>query len=222
MLKVAVSREADIVYAQPVNNVHHQDRYRDVASRVTKYIVGALAGDMSTTRFNSFRVIRGQIARSASSRCSHETYLDIALSWFSSRVETFPLEMFDRRSVRRKESGYTFKKLLSHARRLILSSRIKYLRIGGYIGLVAMFLGILFAGYVLFSELLYPGSFGAVGWASLFVSVAMFNGLIAILITAVLEYLSILVMRAQGKPVFFAVDRSADQAIAAYLTGSYD
>lgn len=216
MLNVAVSDQLDIVYANAVNDVH-ESPLRDIGSRLAKRITAILAGDMGVLKFSSFRVIRGVIARSASSVCGHETYFDIALSWFSRRAGTLPLHIKDRRFIEGKKSGYSMRKLLSHARRLVISSRVKALRIGGYLGVGAMLFGAAFAAYVAFMEFFSPGVFGARGWSSLIVSSMMFGGMTLFLVSAALEYLSILVLRAQGKPTFFVVDRSGDAVIASYL-----
>lgn len=221
MLQVAVSRHLDIVYAHAVDGVH-ESHLRDMGSRLTKGLTGILAGDMGVLKFSSFRVIRGAIARSASSVCGHETYFDIALSWFTRRVGTLPLNIKDRRFIEGKKSGYSLGKLLSHARRLVMSSRVKALRIGGYLGVAAMMFGFAFATYVAFREFVSPGVFGARGWSSLIVSSMVFGGMTLFLVSAALEYLSILVLRAQGKPTFFVVDRSGDTAIASYLKETGD
>ena len=49
--------------------------------------------------FNSYRIIRGDIARGAAAICRHETYFDVALSWFSKRVTNVSLPLIDIRNV---------------------------------------------------------------------------------------------------------------------------
>lgn len=219
MLRLAVSTQLDVVYASPEGGVH-QSAFRDLGSNLIKRFTGILAGDMGVLNFSSFRVIRGAIARAASSVCGNETYFDVALSWFSRRVGSLPLHIKDQRYIEAKKSGYSFRKLVSHGRRLVMSSRIKALRICGYIGGGVVLLGFVFAAYVAFNAYFFPGAFGARGWSSLIVSNMVFGGMTLFLISAVLEYLSILVLRAQGKPTFFIVDRSGDLAIASYLKES--
>lgn len=219
MLRLAALEEFDVIYANPDDDVH-ESSIRDIGSRVTKWLTAMFAGDMAVLRFNSFRAIRGSVARSASGVCGHETYFDVALSWFTRRTGVLRVEMKDRRFIDGKRSGYSLRKLASHARRLIMSSRIKALRIGAYIGIVAMMGGFSFAAYVMLLELVNPGGFGARGWGSLIVSNLVLGGMVLFLLSAVLEYLSILVLRAQGKPTFFVVDRSSDTVVAAYLKSS--
>lgn len=216
MLNVAVSRQLDIVYAHAADGVH-ESALRDLGSRSMKFLTGVLAGDMTVTKFSSFRVIRGSIARAASCVCGHETYFDIALSWFSCRMDVLVLQIKDQRFIESKKSGYSLRKLLSHARRLVMSTRVKALRIGGYLGFAAMLFGFTFAAYVALNEFFFPGAFAARGWSSLIVSNMVFGGMTLFLLSVALEYLSILVLRAQGKPAFFVIDRSGDAAIASYF-----
>lgn len=60
-----------------------------------------------------------------------------------------------------------------------------------------------------------PESFQAVrGWLSLFLSVLFFGGMTALLAGIAVEYLTMLLRLAQGKPTFFVVDRSKDRLLA--------
>jgi hypothetical protein len=221
MLRLAVSQGLDVVYASPQGAIH-ESAIRDLGSVLFKRLIGLLAGDRNVALFNSFRVIRGSIARAASSVCGHETYFDVALSWFTRRVGTLAIEMKDHRVIGGAESGYSIRRLLSHARRLLMSTQVKMLRGGALVGVVTMAAGFVFAGVIIAKELLAPGSFGPKGWGSLMVANMVFGGMALFLISAALEYLSVLVLRAQGKPVFFAVDRTSDSRVAHYLERRID
>ena len=52
---------------------------------------------------------------------------------------------------------------------------------------------------------------------SLILAVFFFGGLSALLVGIALEYMTILLLDSQGRPPFFAVDRSADERIAQFL-----
>jgi hypothetical protein len=82
-----------------------------------------------------------------------------------------------------------------------------------------MLVALFFATFITATEIINPGSFGAPGWGSLMVSQMFFGGLTLFLVGAVLEYVAVLVLRAQGKPVFFVIDRSQDARIASLLAG---
>ncbi len=48
-------------------------------------------------------------------------------------------------------------------------------------------------------------------------AILIIGGCTILMIGIVLEYLSVLVQRAHGKPVFFIVDRSSDALLLAYF-----
>lgn len=217
LLALAVSKGADIVYAKPNSGVHDA-AMRDLTSRSFKRLMQWITGNPNLSNFNSFRLIRGPIARAAASVCTHDTYLDIGLSWFTQRIETISLEMKDERFIRTGKSGYSFRALLSHAWRMMFSSQIKLLRIGSLIGLAAMLLSVLGGVYVLVKKLIHPELIEVQGWASLILAIVFFGGLTAFMLGIALQYLSTLVLKAHGKPTFFTVDRSGDAALAKRLS----
>lgn len=218
MLETSVSQQADVVYANSEQSVH-QKPIRDWTSRGFKSLVARATDNPHVKDFNSFRLIRGVIGRAAASVCTSETYFDIAVCWFTDRVLSISLPLKDFRYIKSGESGYTIGKLLSHARRMIVSSETKVLRTGALFGLLAMVLAILFGGNFLINKLFYPETIPVVGWTSLFLSVMLFGGLLAVLSGIALEYLTIIMLHTQGKPTFFIVDRASDYTLAEYFRG---
>lgn len=217
MLKTAVTRQVDIVYAHPLEGVHRKG-YRDFASRSIKHLLARASGNTMLKHVNSFRLMRGAIARSAASVCGHETYFDIALSWFADKFTTLDLILQDSRFLKTGKSGYNFFKLMTHARRLILSSQPKILRSGAAFGFIAVLISILLAGKLLYSAWFAPQLIDVRGWSSLFVGIIFFGGISALLLGIVLEYLTNIVLHTQGKPVFFEVDRSLDAVLREYFS----
>jgi polyisoprenyl-phosphate glycosyltransferase len=217
LLKKAVTSSLDVVYANPEQSVH-ESAVRDWSSKAFKAAVSFSTGNKYVRDFNSFRLIRGAIARAAASVCSHGTYFDIALCWFSKSISSILLPLKDLRYVESGSSGYTIRKLFSHARRMIVSSDVKVVRLGATIGFFAMSFSFLVALVVLIGKLVNPSFFPVQGWASLFLGVLFFNGLLAILIGIVLEYLSVILLHIQGKPTFFTVDRLSDDILLKYFS----
>lgn len=212
LLAIAVKTGADIVYAKPNTGVHDAV-LRDLSSRVFKRLMRWVTNNPNLSDFNSFRLIRGPIARAAASVCTHDTYLDMGLSWFTERIETVSLEMKDERYIRTGKSGYSFRALLSHAWRMLFSSQIKILRFGSLIGLITMAVSILWGAYILLRKLIQPEQIEVQGWASLILAICFFGGLTAFMLGIALQYLSTLVLKAHGKPTFFTVDRSGDSIL---------
>lgn len=209
MLAIVAATGADVVYGQAAGKVHEKV-VRDFSSRNYKATIERLTGNRQITKASSFRLIRGPVARAASSVCGHDTYFDIALGWFTQRIDVCQMDLRDARFIETGRSGYSIATLLSHARRLAFSSQIKLLRFGALLGIAI--LGLTFAACILlvFTKMLLPSVIIARGWTSLMLTISFFSGTILFLIGIMLEYISILVMRAHGKPLYFTVDRSSD------------
>jgi glycosyltransferase involved in cell wall biosynthesis len=216
MLRKAVGESVDIVYAQPESAVH-EARSRDWASRGFKQLMVRLSGNPNVRHFSSFRLIRGPLARAVSSVCGHDTYFDVALSWFTTRVAFVPMTLKDERFIAKGQSGYKLPRLLSHARRMLISSQVKVLRICGLFGLAVVASSIVASLFLVLQHFLFPESILARGWTSLALIALFFGGFISFMIGIALEYLSSLVLVAHGKPLYFVADRSGDAAVAAYF-----
>ena len=207
LLSATVPRGFDLCYARPTAGVHAS--WRDAASRGAKRLVAFLVGDRFVPMFNSFRLIRGGVARAAGALASYDVYLDVALRWFTSRLCAVELPLRDPR-VGAQRSGYTLRSLLTHLRRLLMSYHLtvlRYVMLGGFATSAGF--GLLGFGLVV-EKLVWPSSVPVQGWTSMFVTTAFFGGLTLFLLGLILERLSTMLTRAQGHPAFFIVDRSRD------------
>lgn len=217
LLRNAVAHQADVVYARPESDVIHGTLWRDGSSRSFKRMMEWLTGNPTLHMVNSFRLIRGPIARAAAGVCSHNTYFDIALFWFTQRIRSVDMKLRDERFMQTGKSGYSFKSLLTHAQKMLFSSQLRFLALGLWIG-GALFATSFLAGlYFLMLRFVAPEMIGVPGWTSLFLAVCMSGGLLAIMVGLCLQYLSTLVLKAHGRPTFFTIDRSGDTSIAAWF-----
>ena len=114
LLKQAIAGSLDVVYAHPEGSVHGS-AMRDTLSRLYKRMLSQLSGNPHVRQFNSFRMLRGSVARAAAALCGHETYLDVSLCWFTNRIGSVSLPLRDIRYLADKKSGYNFWSLLRHA-----------------------------------------------------------------------------------------------------------
>lgn len=209
LLKAAVDQNADVVYAQPRVPVHGKT-WRDSNSRWVKSILARISAIPQIKIFNSFRLVRGTVARAAASSSSSQTYLDIAISWFTNSCISVKVDMRDDRFMVNKKSGYTLKKLIRHAKHLTISSNVRIASIGILVGTVAVIIAIVFGSMVVVQKIFFPDLIKEVGWASLATIVSLFGGVIIILLCIVLEYTSVILVNQLGKPTFFTIDRSKD------------
>jgi glycosyltransferase involved in cell wall biosynthesis len=209
MIATAIIGNEDIVYAVPIKPVHNSIA-RDWSSKFFKYMLSILSSNKRIKVFNSFRVIRGVVARSAAAVGSAEMYYDISLGWFTDSVTTYQLELIDTRYQTSKVSGYNFKKLLEHSRRLFVSAQSNITRVLSLMGFFSMLIGMLFILFI-FGNALFDQYSEVPGWASIALLILFFGGLISLLLGVLLEYVAVIMSQSQGKPSFFVVDRYRDR-----------
>ncbi len=217
LLERAVTTSSDLVYARPVGAVHGK-RSRDTSSRLFKRLMVWLTGNPYINKANSFRLIRGEVARGAASACNYETYLDVALYWFTTSIEVMDMKMTDERFQQTGKSGYSFRSLISHARRMLVTSQIKVLRVGALLGVMAVMMTIALALFIFIQKIVSPESVPVQGWTSTIISIFFFGGITLMMISVLLEFVSTLVQSTLGKPSYFLVDRSGDAALKSFFT----
>ncbi len=212
MLKKAVEKNSDIVYVSPISGVH-DSMYRDLSSKLIKKLISKITKNKHIAKFNSFRLIRGNIARGAASSSIDQTYLDISLTWFTDRIIQIKHEIKDNRYINEKQSGYSFFKLISHAKRLVLNSDIKIIRIIPTFGVITSIISVFLILYAIFKKIFFPDLINSQGWTSLFVMISLFGGINVFITGIALEYISVILMQTHGKPKFFEIDRSSDEIL---------
>ena len=216
LLGRAVQQRADIAYGRPITAVHGA-KMRDWTSVTFKRILQWLTGNPTLRDISSFRLLRGDVARSAASVAMHDTYFDVNLTWFTQRIITVPMDLQDERFRRTGKSGYRFRTLLSHAWRMLFSSQLEVLQLATLFGLLIVAIAIFTTFVITISKILFPSSIAVQGWPSLVVILSFFGGALMVMQGITLQYLSALVLRAHGKPTFFVIDRSRDEELARAL-----
>ena len=216
MLKEAAEGHLDIVYAKAVGQVH-ENIIRDFSSKSYKLAIERLTKNPNIKNTSSFRLIRSSIARGASSVCGHDTYFDIALLWFSIRIGLVHMNLRDARFIDEHRSGYNLRTLFSHGRKMLFSSDLKVLRSGALFGFLMVTVSAIGGAILYITKLLNPDIIDIQGWTSLMLAITLFGGLSLMFLGICLEYLSLLVQRAHGRPLFFTIDRSSDKIVNAYF-----
>jgi len=209
LLRAAVLARCDLAYGRPAGRAHGGGR--DLSSRLFKRLLVLGSGNHDLGLASSFRIVRGDVARGAAAAADHETYLDVALTWFTDRVTSIDLDLHDERYGEGR-SGYSRRTLLSHARRAIISSQTKITRVAAVIGLLA----VLVAAVLLVRTVLVVQADGArdvPGWPSLFMALLFFGGVLCMLLVVALEYAVSTALHLKGKPTFFPVDRRRDELL---------
>lgn len=209
LLKKACSEKSDIVYASP-HDLVHGGGYRDWLSRLTKTMIATLSGNRFVQTFNSFRLIRGDVARAAASIGAQYTYFDVTLTWFTERISTVNLDISDDRYKSQKKSGYRLGTLVQHATKLIVTSNIRMLRLTTSLSALTFLSAIIYSGWVFYSRVFAINPVEVPGWTSLMIVILAFGSVSVFMLGLIVEFLHTSVLQLQGKPTFFVVNRSSD------------
>jgi undecaprenyl-phosphate 4-deoxy-4-formamido-L-arabinose transferase len=170
----AMDDDLQLVYAQPANRAPH-GFIRNFTSRLSKRIVRLLMGNCFVDYFHSYRLIRGDVARSLAAYCGQGVFLDIGLLWVAGRIGQYPINM---RSENKRISGYTYGRLLSHFWSMLITAGTRPLRLITILGLMSVVIALFIGSYVLYEKL--TGKLEVQGWASLVIVISFFSGCILI------------------------------------------
>ena len=203
LLDRALDTGAQLVYARPMNSPPH-GRVRNAFSSLAKWVFVHVLGHGDLGRFNSFRLVQGEIARSLAAYAGPNLFLDVALSWLVARSSLCGVTV--RRGADRP-SGYTFGKLLKHFLRLLLTSGTKPLRLISLMGFASIILSLFISAVALWEKLTNHTS--VQGWTSLIIVICFFSGCILTGLGVIAEYLGATLTMTMGKPLYVVVPRPA-------------
>lgn len=207
MLDRAMSEQADVVYAAPVNKAPH-GFLRNATSRLAKRSIRLLSGRGEAAFFHSYRLMLGDVARSVAAYAGSGVYLDVALTWVSRRMVTAPVTLRNED----RASGYRWRTLLSHYWRMVVSGGTRVLRVVSLLGFLFATVGFLLAAFVILARL--SDQIDVSGWASTMVAVLLSSGVLLFTMGVVAEYLGVAVNMAMGKPLYLVVRDRGDGPLA--------
>ncbi|HLS78498.1 MAG TPA: glycosyltransferase family 2 protein [Nocardia sp.] len=199
-LDTALSERADLVYSKPVNTRPH-GLLRNVTSRGAKLVLATLFAFPASTRFESYRLIRGDIGRQLAEVASNGAYLDVALTWVVGRVAQQPVTL---RAEGRQESGYNYRRLFSLFWKMVLCSGTRGLRVVSMLGVTLALAGLVMAACVVY-KVLTTEHWAPEGWASMIVVLLLCSGAILFSLGMIAEYLGVALHILVGKPLFLTV-----------------
>ena len=196
LLDTAINESLQLVYAQPTNLPSH-GWLRNTLSRTAKAITLKLLSNSPMGRFNSYRLIDGEIARTLAAYCGNGVYLDVGLYWMVGRIGHCPLKL---RNEMDRPSGYSYAKLFGHFWNLILTTGTRPLRLITIMGFCSLVLSIVITAYALYGKFLLDSP--VQGWASLLIVVAFFSGATLTSLGVIAEYLAVTMGIVMGKPLY--------------------
>ncbi|SDL11738.1 glycosyltransferase [Tessaracoccus oleiagri] len=203
-LDVAMREQAQLVYANPLNPPPH-GRFRNATSKCAKWLVSKALSDGAPATFQSYRLMVGEAGRSVAAYVGTGVYLDVALSWVMDRVAQAPVTL---RAEGGRESGYSFRRLLAHFWRLVLTSGTRGLRLVSGLGIAFSLSGFLYAAFIIVQSIVTQSA--PPGWPSTFVIILITSGAILFSLGVIAEYIGVLVGMAMGKPPYLIVTDPKD------------
>jgi polyisoprenyl-phosphate glycosyltransferase len=204
MLDTALRERATVVYGAPSNRPPH-GALRNASSRSAKWLMSRLGDAKDVSRYNSYRLVLGEVGRSVAAYAGSGVYLDVALGWVARPVATSPVTLRDEGE---RVSGYNVRSLMSHFWRMALTSGTRGLRMVSALGAVLAVLGLAAATALVVAKL--AGSSIAQGWTSLVTIVLLTSGMILFSLGVIAEYLGVAVNMAMGRPAYLIVRDPAE------------
>lgn len=202
LLKTAFQGNHHLVYGISKNAPPHTS-IRNTTSKLAHWFFKSVLSNEDRGDFSSFRLIRGDVGRSLSAYCGAGVYLDVALQWVTLSAGTCSIHL---RNEWRPSQSYSPYRLLSHFRRLVLSSPGTPLRAISLMGFFTIFLSLSLTSYALYQKL--TGNVPVQGWTSLFILISFLFGVLIISIGILAEYIGLILSISMGKPLYLVQSKA--------------
>ncbi len=199
MLDTAYDQGAQLVYGTPTNAPPHSP-FRNLASKVAKKLFAGALADGGFAEFNSYRLVLGEIGRSVAAYTGTGVYLDVALSWVVADATTCPVVA---RREGREASNYTYRRLLGHFGRLMVSSGTRPLFFVSWLGVLFVLMGAAVSIWVLYERI--TGDIVIAGWASTFVALMLIGGAMLLSLGIIAQYVGAATNMSLGMPLYVVV-----------------
>jgi undecaprenyl-phosphate 4-deoxy-4-formamido-L-arabinose transferase len=189
----------DVVYGAPQREQH--GLLRDLASRVTKFVLQNAMGAATARRVSAFRVFRTHVRKAFADFHAPYVSIDVLLTWGTTRF-TYVVVRHDRRAA--GKSNYTVRKLLTHAMNMMTGFSTGPLQFASIMGFAFTLLGFIALAYVLAVYLIHGGS--VPGFAFLASMIAIFSGAQLFALGIIGEYLARMHFRTMDRPAYVVRD----------------
>ena len=200
-LLAALTSEYDLIYG--VSSIEEHSFMRNTSSKMYKWIAQHLLGLGNARNITAFRAFRRELAFSFDQVEDPFAPLDVLLSWSTTRISFQIVEMHEREDGK---SGYSFRKLVSHAINAITGYSIKPLRMVTYLGLLTFTISLFFLINLVLRYL--AGDITVAGYPSLAIMIALFSGAQLLSLGVIGEYLGRMHVRGMGKPRYVIRDET--------------
>lgn len=191
----------DVVYGTPQQEQH--GFLRDLASRITKLALQSAMGAETARQVSALRIFRTELRQAFDSYRSPSVNIDVLLTWATTRFAAIPIQHQPRKYG---ESGYTVRKLLTHAINMMTGFSTLPLQMASVMGFIFAFFGFMVLAYVLIRYFALGGS--VPGFPFLASLIAIFSGVQLFAIGVIGEYLARMHFRTMERPPYSMRERT--------------
>jgi glycosyltransferase involved in cell wall biosynthesis len=185
----------DVVYGTPEREEH--GFLRDLASLTTKMALQNVMGATIARQVSAFRAFRAEVAGAFSHYEGAFVSIDVLLTWGTNRFAAVSVVHEPRKQG---TSGYTFRKLITHAMNMMTGFTTLPLQIASLVGFVFTFFGFCVLAYVLARYFTHGDP--VPGFPFLASIVAVFSGAQLFALGIIGEYLARMHLRSLQKPPY--------------------
>ncbi|MDX4955520.1 glycosyltransferase family 2 protein [Delftia acidovorans] len=185
----------DVVYGSPARETH--GLLRDAASKITKIALQSSMGVESASKVSAFRAFRTHLRNAFASYQSPAVNIEVLLTWGTTRFSSVVVRQDERTQG---ESGYSLKKLITHAINMMTGFSTLPLQIASVLGLMFGVIGILILIYVVARYMLYGSA--VPGFSFLASIIAIFSGVQLFALGVIGEYLARMHFRSMERPPY--------------------
>lgn len=185
----------DVVYGFPKKEQH--GFLRDLASRITKWVLQNSMGAETASRVSAFRAFRTCMRDAFASFQGPFVSIDVLLTWGTTRFAAIPVRHEPRRIG---QSQYTLRKLVTHAFNMITGFSTLPLQMASVIGFVFTLFGMGVLAYVIGRYLIM--GYSVPGFPFLASIIALFSGAQLFALGIIGEYLARMHFRMMDRPSY--------------------
>jgi glycosyltransferase involved in cell wall biosynthesis len=185
----------DVVYGRPAQEQH--GLLRDLASLTTKLALQSMMGAEIARQVSAFRIFRAEVASAFRHYDGAFVSIDVLLTWGTNRFSATPVRHDPRAQG---ASGYTFRKLFTHAMNMMTGFSTKPLQLASLVGFVFTMFGFGVLSYVLVRYFLQGAP--VPGFPFLASIISLFSGAQLFALGIMGEYLARMHFRSMQKPPY--------------------
>jgi undecaprenyl-phosphate 4-deoxy-4-formamido-L-arabinose transferase len=205
-LIAVLEQDYDVVYGIPERQEH--SLFRNVASVITKIALQSVMGAEIARNVSAFRAFRTEVAHAFSNYEGSFVSIDVLLTWGTTRFAATTVRHEPRREGK---SGYTFRKLMTHATNMMTGFSTLPLQLASLMGFSFTLFGVFVLVYVLLRYFLQGSP--VPGFPFLASIVAIFSGAQLFALGIIGEYLARMHFRSMQKPPYVVrMDSMKDQS----------